>query len=137
MKEVYRDLGIATGTHAGATSPNVLKAKDICFSAVGSVNRRIRNETDGSSGIVRSSTWMDSLSYSTVTATLSGGTKNNWELGDSFRLCITATYNQRLTSTEVGRMSGLAYPKDEMIDGELPGWDDIPADTMDPRARRR
>lgn len=135
--EVYRDTGLAVGIHVGATHSTVLRAKNIDFNAIAAENRLIRNESDGSSGTVRRTTVMDQQGYSTLTATLSGGTSNSWGTDASFRLCITDTYNKRISSTSTGRMSGLAYPRDELVNGELPGWDDIEQTTMETYRKNR
>ena len=136
MKEVYRDIGLKTGLHAGGTIATVLKAKDVDFNVIAAEDRLIKNVTDGSTGTVRSTTIMDHEGYSTLTATLTGGTANQWTNGATYTLYITDTANKRISSTEVGRMSGLAYPKDELIDGELPGWDDIDQETMTTHKKR-
>ena len=131
MREVYRDTGLKTGLHVGATWPTQLKAKDVDFDVITAVGRLVKNVSDGSTGVVRSCTAMDSQGYSTLTATLSGGTGNTWYYGATYTLYITDTANKIISRTVTGRMSGLAYPKDRLVDGELPGWDDIPQDTME------
>jgi len=130
MKETYRDVGMAVGTHAGNTGATILKAKDIDFKLAGAEDRLISNDSDGSTGTVRSTTYMDSLGYSTLSATLSGGTLNTWTNGASWTLYITDTANQKISSTEICRMSGFAAPKEYLVDGALPEFDDIDQETM-------
>jgi hypothetical protein len=128
-KEVYKDEGLKTGVCA-ATLTTVLKAKDVDFKVIAAENRLIKNVSDGSTGTVRSTTFMDQQGYSTLTATLTGGTVNKFYTGATYTLYITDTANKKISSTEVGFRSGLAYPKDQMVEGDLPGWEDIDQQTM-------
>jgi len=135
VKEVYKDLGLKTGLCA-ATYTTILKAKDVDFKAVKAENRLIKNVSDGSTGTVRSTTIMDQLGYSTLTATLTGGTANTFYTGATYTLFITDTENKRISSTEVGRKSGLAYPKDQLVEGDLPELIDIDQRTMTTHRKR-
>jgi hypothetical protein len=134
-KEVYRDEGLKTGLCA-ATYTTVLKAKDVDFEAITAVNRLVKNVSDGSTGTVRSCTAMDQQGYSTLTATLTGGTANKFYTGATYTLYITDTVNKKISSTEVGFRSGLAYPRDELIEGDLPELLDIDQQTMTTHRKR-
>jgi len=67
-----------TGTHDGANNASVLTDSGASFVANGLVGRVINNTTDGSSGVITANT------ATTITATLSGGTDNDWDSGDGY-----------------------------------------------------
>lgn len=86
----------AVGTHTGANNASTLTdstksaiwVNDVFLSASPpTYNRWIYNLTDGSSGQITDNT------TTTVTVTLSGGTDNDWDTGDSYK--ITGGYPAR------------------------------------------
>jgi hypothetical protein len=124
VKEIYRDTGLVTGFHAGSTGAALYDStKD--FEVLYSIGRLVENDTDGSSGLITAHT------TDTVTVTLTGGTNNFWTHGDAYTIYVGATANAKLSSTEVCRLSGFATPRDLLVDGVLPEFDDIDDYVMD------
>ena len=71
--------GIAsTGSHDGAGSAAALTDSTQDWVVNGLIGGTIRNTTDGSRGIITANT------ATTVTATLSGGTDNDWDVSDAY-----------------------------------------------------
>ncbi len=137
-KEVYRDTGLITGTHHGATSSVTLRSTKHDFEVCYAASRLISNDSDGSSGVVRSFTGFDvTAGYSTLTATLSGGSLNKWTRNASFTLYVTGAANTRISSTEVCKQSGFAYPYDILVNGEHPDEADIDQHQMTISRRKR
>ena len=68
----------ALGTHSGADDAAVLTDAEAHFVVNELVGLTIKNLTDGSSGLITANTG------TTVTATLVGGTDNDWDKGDAY-----------------------------------------------------
>jgi len=66
------------GAHDGADDASVLTDSTKSWPVNGFVGQQIRNLTDNSSGKITANT------ATTITATLSGGTDNDWDIGDKF-----------------------------------------------------
>jgi hypothetical protein len=71
-----------TGTHTGAANQAALTDSAASFptAATGLTGWRITNTTDGSSATILSNT------ATTITATLAGGTDNDWDTGDVYQI---------------------------------------------------
>jgi len=75
-----RALDRYKGTHDGADDAAVLTDSSAAWLPDELVGLTISNTTDGSSGTITANT------ATTVTATLSGGTDNDWDIGDSYTI---------------------------------------------------
>jgi len=136
-KEVYRDTGLAFGTHHGKLTLSKLRSPGVDFDAIGAVGRLVSNDTDGSSGtVVLASPLSKTEGLSYLLVVLAGGATNRWNPGDAFTLYIGTVANARISSTEICKKSGFAYPKDTLVDGEHPDETDIPQSTMTTVRRR-
>jgi hypothetical protein len=131
MKETYRDTGLLTGTHQGATGAD-LYDPEVHFDVLYAIGRLVEDVTDGSSGLVTSH------ARNSVTATLTGGSNNFWTTGDTYILYVGATKNAVISSTEVCRICGFACPKDQLVNGAHPKCEDAPQEAMlGEKGRRR
>lgn len=96
-----------TGTHGGDANSQTLTLSSGYFGTanVGIVDyfrsATITNNTDGSTGIVTSNTG------TTLTTTLTGGTDNDWDVGDSFT--ITYQNYQDFWDAEFADLSGFMF----------------------------
>jgi len=84
-----------SGTHTGSNGASVLT--DSTASFIGdrvSSGDTVTNTTDGSSGTISSSS---NITATTITASLSGGTDNDWDNGDAF--IILTSPDEELQST--------------------------------------
>jgi len=130
-KEVYRDTGLAFGTHHGKLTLFTLRSTEVDFDAIGAVGRLVSNDTDGSSGtVVFASPLFRTEGWSYLLVVLAGGATNRWNPGDAFTLYIGTVAKARISSTEICKKSGFAYPKDTLVDGEHPDETDLPQSTM-------
>lgn len=73
------------GTHTGATDATVLTDSTMALTVDDYIGRTIFNVTDGSSATVISNT------ATTITATLGGGTDNDWDNGDEWQFGFDVT----------------------------------------------
>jgi len=89
--------GDHAGTHDGSNNASVLSDTDAGFDADQWVGYTITNSTDSSSGTITANT------ASTVTATLSGGTDDDWDNGDSYTIATEPTENSDLYIYQNGR----------------------------------
>jgi hypothetical protein len=69
-----------TGTHTGAGNAATLTDGSKAYTVNALVGLTIRNITDGSQGTITANT------ATTVTATLAGGTENDWDVADAYRI---------------------------------------------------
>jgi len=84
------DSKAATGTHDGANNASVLTDSGENWQTDQFVGLTISNTTDGSSGTVTANT------DTTITATLSGGTDNDWDASDAYEIVAINTNGLRL-----------------------------------------
>jgi hypothetical protein len=77
----------ATGSHDGANNASVLTDTSQSFIVNDLVGLTVNNTTDGSSGIITANT------ATTVTATLSGGTDDDWDTSDAYTIVSIPKYN--------------------------------------------
>ena len=73
-------VGNITGSHTGSDNASVLTDANLALITSQYVGGTITNDTDGSSGTVTANT------ATTVTATLAGGTDNDWDTDDEHTL---------------------------------------------------
>lgn len=76
------DVTTYTGTHDGAGNASSLTDSGASFPTTGNglVGCKIKNTTDGSEGFITANT------ATTVTATLAGGTDNDWDASDAYQI---------------------------------------------------
>jgi len=82
--------GDHAGAHDGSANASVLTDTDAGFDVNQFVGYTISNTTDGSSGTITANT------ASTVTATLTGGTDNDWDVGDAYTIAAEPTEDSDL-----------------------------------------
>lgn len=127
MKEVYRDEGLLTGTHTGGTGDAALYDPEVHFDITVAVGRLLENVTKSTSAVVTAET-RHTCTAPTVT----------WDDGDEYVLYVGAVKNAVISSTEVCRMSGFAYPRDELgPDGIHPKHADRDRRVMDGEMSRK
>jgi len=73
-----------TGSHTGSDDQSVLTDSGKSWADDEFIGKIIRNLTDGSEGVITDNTG------TTITATLSGGTDNDWDNGDLYEIVISA-----------------------------------------------
>lgn len=99
---------VATGTHTGSNNVSTLTDGSKSFTTNALVNYRIYNTTDGSDGLITANT------ATTVTATLAGGTDNDWDTSDAYIIVAKPALNpisitrSGSTATVTHRNHGLA-----------------------------
>lgn len=71
-----------TGTHTGANNASVLADATLNLTTNELVGLIISNTTDGSTGLITANT------ANTITATLSGGSDNDWDTGDAYSVAF-------------------------------------------------
>ena len=124
-RETYKDIGFCTGIHRGATHATVLTDTEKQFDVADCIGRLITNDSDGSEGLITAQT------ERTVTVTLAGGASNMWHTGATYTIYVGGTANRLLSYTWIGRQSGLAYRKKDMVDDEIPELVDKDQKIMD------
>jgi hypothetical protein len=72
--------GAFSGAHDGADNAAVLTDSDASFGTNDLIGLTVNNTTDGSSGTITANT------PTTITATLGGGTDNDWDIGDTYTI---------------------------------------------------
>lgn len=78
----FWNYGHEAGTHTGAANASVLTDSTLGATVDEFVGYTIKNITDGSQGIITENT------ATTVTATLYGGTENDWDSGDVHHIAV-------------------------------------------------
>ena len=82
--------GDHAGAHDGSAEATALTDTDAGFDVNQWVGYTISNATDSSSGTITANT------ASTVTATLAGGTDNDWDVGDTYTIAAEPTEDSEL-----------------------------------------
>lgn len=101
VAEVHKDdSSIATGRHDGADGASVLRLMGFNFKSLDMNGRLIKNITDASSGVI------SDVTEDTVTVTLTGGTRNNWNRDDLFRIFLTAAENTYISTIYTDKRFG-------------------------------
>ena len=76
------------GTHNGSTNASTLSDNTQSWTTNQFVNRTLKNLTDGSEGKITANT------STTITATLAGGTDNDWDVGDNYEIfAVSGTHD--------------------------------------------
>lgn len=117
------DCVVDTGTHTGTNNAATLTDSTKSWSPDALIGKTIRNTTDGSIGVITANT------SSTVTATLSGGTDNDWDTGDAYEVISipVEVHNIVHESKGAGINGQVVYYLAEDVfiwDTEDHGWDD-------------
>ena len=89
------DSPLMTGAHDGADGATVLQHMGADFKSCGvdpDVGQLVLNVTDGSEGVVTA------VTEDTVTCTLTGGTDNDWDNGDTYKILKTATEDSLIST---------------------------------------
>lgn len=108
---------VATGTHTGSDNASTLTDGSQSFTTNALVNYRIYNTTDGSDGLITANT------ATTVTATLAGGTQNDWDTSDAYIIVAKPALNpvsitrSGSTATVTHRNHGLSSGTSVVIRG--------------------
>jgi hypothetical protein len=74
------NIGIGGGAHDGANDQAIMTDSGESFPVNGLIGATIKNTTDGSEGTITAN------SGTTITATLAGGTDNDWDTGDTWEV---------------------------------------------------
>jgi len=117
-----RNANAWTGLHDGAGNAAILTDSSQAWTPDALIGYQVFNTTDGSSGVITNN------DVTTVTATLAGGTDNDWDANDAYeinksRLVITrgvttcTSYIQRVADQSFGsnRTPGAVVREDEII----------------------
>lgn len=88
--------GAKTGTHDGAGNASVLTDSGELWATNTLIGLTISNTTDGSSGVITANTG------TTITATLSGGTDDDWDVSDAYSIPLA---NQASDITVTGNIA--------------------------------
>ena len=114
------DTPFATGTHTGSSGSAYLEVRGADFKSCGvQEDVLIKNTTDGSSGTI------SSVTEDRVYGTLSGGTDNDWDYGDTYEIYITDTEDSVISSIYVDRRFGRRADREDMKNGILPKDEDL------------
>lgn len=85
-----------SGAHDGGNNEAALTDSDASFGTDDLVGLTINNTTDGSAGTITANT------PTTITATLSGGTDNDWDTGDAYTIAAGGAFTFQGTWPEYG-----------------------------------
>jgi hypothetical protein len=91
------------------------------------VGLAIYNSTDGSNGLVTA------VTEDTVSCTLSGGTDNDWDYGDTYNIYKTAAYNTLISRTYTDKRFGYKVTNRNELDDDGVFPDDADLDEKDRR----
>jgi hypothetical protein len=122
------DAPLMTGSHDGADGATVLQHRGADFKSCGvdpDVGQLVLNDTDGSSGVVTA------VTEDTVTCTLTGGTDNDWDNGDTYIILKTETEDSHISTIWTDRRFGqkTTNPAELNEDGVFP--EDADLDEVD------
>lgn len=92
-----------TGTHTGADNQSILTDSSASWQINELIGKIVYNETDKSSGIITSNT------ATTVKATLSGGTDNDWDTNDAYS--ISSYSGSQHDGTSINILMGIPAQK--------------------------
>lgn len=122
--EVHRDNSpFAFGTHKRGDSSSVLIDPGANFKSCGvQTGVLAKNTTDGSEGEI------STVSEDQIECTLSGGTDNDWDVGDEYEIYITDTYNSVISSIYTDRSRGWKSDKEKLDQGWRPEDVDLDRD---------
>ncbi len=109
-------LSDAIGTHDGSGNAATLSDSSQSWTTNEFVGRTVVNLTDGSSGVITANT------ATTITATLAGGTDNDWDVGDEYNFASSFTLDVRSCedfSSASGVIPGSLNVGNSIIDGKI------------------
>ena len=98
------DAPLMTGTHKGADAASVLSDPGADFRSCGvdpNVGQLVLNDTDSSEGVVTA------VTEDTVTVSLSGGSNDYWDNGDTYIILKTGTEDAVISSHWTDRRFGM------------------------------
>jgi hypothetical protein len=78
--DIWTSYDSGTGTHDGSGNAAILSDSTASWSTDEHVGKWLYNTTDGSNGLITANT------STTITATLAGGTDNDWDASDAYGL---------------------------------------------------
>jgi len=120
------DEPLATGTHKGSDGASVLYHPGADFRSCGidpDLDLLIQNDDDGSEGTITAST------ENTVTATLTGGTNNYWNNGDTYIIFKTTTEDSHISTIYTDKRFGRKVTdQNQLEDGLFPEDKDLDED---------
>jgi len=108
---------VANGTHDGGDGSAVLIDSGASWTVNALVGRYVFNDTDGSYGLITANT------ATQITATLSGGTENDWDDGDGYSLdatCLTLTQGDSATYPNERKAALTIHSNPDLSAGEAP-----------------
>jgi len=116
---------LMTGTHKGSDNASVLFDRGADFRSNGCIEGLlVKNTTDGSSGTIAAGVL--NATEDTLTVTLTGGTGNDWDNGDTYEIYKTGTEDSDISHIYTDRRFGSKVTYDNLIKGYLP--DDLDVD---------
>jgi len=83
---IKMDANNYSGTHTGANDAAILTDSTMSWTVDELIGLRVVNETDGSAGYITDN------DATTITATLSGGTDNNWDTDDEYYITASGLW---------------------------------------------
>lgn len=124
-REIHKDDDpFAKGAHKWPANSSVLRDPGKDFKSCGvQTGVLIKNITDGSEGLITA------VTEDTITVTLSGGTDNDWDVGDEYEVYITDTYESIISSIWTDRSRGWKSDKDKLNRGWRPEDEDLDRET--------
>ena len=115
---------LMTGTHKGSDNVAVLYDRGADFGSNGCIEGLlVKNTTDGSSGTIPSGS--TNITEDSLTVTLTGGTGDDWDNGDTYEIYKTATEDSAISHIYTDRRFGRKVLEDNLDRGVLPEDMDI------------
>ena len=101
MIETHKDDSyFSTGTHKRGSSASLVDPGNLFVTFGVAVGMLIKNTTDSSEGAITA------VTEDEIEVTLTGGTNNTWESGDTYEIYLTGTYNSVISSIGVDNSRG-------------------------------
>ena len=129
------DSPLATGTHKRGASSATLVDPGADFLSCGihgntgkwggADQQLVKNTTDGSSALITA------VTEDEVTAALTGGTDNDWDVGDEYEIYVTEEEDSVISSVWVDKSRGWRSDKQQLDRGWRP--EDVDLDRDDSR----
>ena len=121
------DEPLAFGTHARGNNSSDLVNPGKHFKSSGvRVDMLLKNTTDGSEGAITA------VTQDTITATLAGGTDNDWDVDDEYEVYLTGTEDEFISSIYTDKSRGWKVTHPDELDEDT-GWfpEDVDLDEDD------
>lgn len=117
-RDIYIGAGITysgfpsnvRGAHDGSANASAVTDSSASFTTNALVGRVIHNVTDGSSATITANT------ATTITGTLSGGTDNDWDVGDIYYISNKVTFQKMSNRANVSSSPGF-WPEEQVLTG--------------------